>query len=184
MTDLSIPRTAAQARPVHAPTGTTLHCRNWLTEAAYRMLQNNLDPAVAEHPDTLANGWDQIYINEAGFDDEGTSIQSIFGEQVLAIDAKDGVLLLRISGKGYRGVLAVGRGVLEPPTTSGSRPNSPVTTSGRTRRPAATSAHRTPRTPGTNQARRGRLDRLWVTVPPGLARCLSGLLVARLCPTA
>ena len=53
MTDLSIPRTAAQARPVHAPTGTTLHCRNWLTEAAYRMLQNNLDPAVAEHPDTL-----------------------------------------------------------------------------------------------------------------------------------
>ena len=32
-----------------------------------------------------------------------------FGEQVLAIDAKDGVLLLRISGKGYRGVLAVGK---------------------------------------------------------------------------
>ena len=53
MTDLSIPRTVAQARPVHAPTGTTLHCRNWLIEAAYRMLQNNLDPAVAEHPDTL-----------------------------------------------------------------------------------------------------------------------------------
>jgi len=53
MTDLSIPRAVAQARPVHAPTGTTLHCRNWLTEAAYRMLQNNLDPAVAEHPDTL-----------------------------------------------------------------------------------------------------------------------------------
>ena len=63
----------------------------------------------AEHPDTLANGWEHIYINEAGFDDEGTSIQSIFGEQVLAIDAKDGVLLLRISGKGYRGVLAVGK---------------------------------------------------------------------------
>jgi urocanate hydratase len=53
MTDLSIPRTVAQVRPVHAPTGTTLHCRNWLIEAAYRMLQNNLDPAVAEHPDTL-----------------------------------------------------------------------------------------------------------------------------------
>ncbi|MGR6805457.1 urocanate hydratase [Sphaerotilus natans] len=53
MTDLSTPRATAQARPVHAPTGTTLHCRNWLTEAAYRMLQNNLDPAVAEHPDTL-----------------------------------------------------------------------------------------------------------------------------------
>ncbi|WP_077038180.1 urocanate hydratase, partial [Pelomonas sp. KK5] len=40
-------------RPVRAPTGTTLHCKSWLTEAAYRMLQNNLDPAVAENPDAL-----------------------------------------------------------------------------------------------------------------------------------
>lgn len=71
--------------------------------------RTSMEAYLAEHPDTLANGWDQIYINEAGFDDEGTSIQSIFGEQVLAIDAKDGVLLLRISGKGYRGVLAVGK---------------------------------------------------------------------------
>jgi urocanate hydratase len=43
----------AHARPVHAPTGTNLSCRNWLIEAAYRMLQNNLDPAVAERPDDL-----------------------------------------------------------------------------------------------------------------------------------
>lgn len=43
----------AQARTVRAPTGTQLHCKNWLTEAAYRMLQNNLDPAVAENPDAL-----------------------------------------------------------------------------------------------------------------------------------
>jgi urocanate hydratase len=38
---------------VRAPHGTTLHCKNWLTEAAYRMLQNNLDPEVAEDPDAL-----------------------------------------------------------------------------------------------------------------------------------
>src|SRR6187551_2605155 len=43
----------AQARPVKAPTGTTLSCRNWLIEAAYRMIQNNLDPIVAERPDDL-----------------------------------------------------------------------------------------------------------------------------------
>jgi len=43
----------ALARPVKAPTGTTLSCRNWLIEAAYRMIQNNLDPAVAERPDDL-----------------------------------------------------------------------------------------------------------------------------------
>ncbi|MGV3708581.1 MAG: urocanate hydratase [Gemmatimonas sp.] len=43
----------AQPRPVKAPTGSTLSCRNWLTEAAYRMIQNNLDPIVAERPDDL-----------------------------------------------------------------------------------------------------------------------------------
>jgi len=40
-------------RPVRAPHGTTLTCDNWQTEAAYRMLQNNLDPDVAEAPDQL-----------------------------------------------------------------------------------------------------------------------------------
>ncbi len=43
----------SKARPVRAPQGTTLHCKNWLIEAAYRMLQNNLDPEVAEDPDAL-----------------------------------------------------------------------------------------------------------------------------------
>jgi urocanate hydratase len=40
-------------RTVRAPRGATLHCKSWLTEAAYRMLQNNLDPDVAEMPDRL-----------------------------------------------------------------------------------------------------------------------------------
>ena len=57
MTDLSSAQHLgphlAQPRPVKAPTGTTLNCRNWLIEAAYRMIQNNLDPAVAENPDAL-----------------------------------------------------------------------------------------------------------------------------------
>lgn len=44
---------SAQPRPVRAPTGTQLSCKNWLIEAAYRMIQNNLDPAVAENPDAL-----------------------------------------------------------------------------------------------------------------------------------
>jgi len=43
----------ALPRPVKAPTGSQLHCKSWLTEAAYRMLQNNLDPEVAENPDAL-----------------------------------------------------------------------------------------------------------------------------------
>lgn len=41
------------AREIRAPRGTELHCKSWLTEAAYRMLQNNLDPDVAENPKHL-----------------------------------------------------------------------------------------------------------------------------------
>ena len=40
-------------REIHAPRGTQLSCKNWQIEAAYRMLQNNLDPEVAENPDAL-----------------------------------------------------------------------------------------------------------------------------------
>ena len=42
-------------RPVKAPTGSKLTCANWQIEAPYRMLQNNLDPAVAERPDDLVD---------------------------------------------------------------------------------------------------------------------------------
>ena len=37
-------------RTVRAPRGTQLTCKSWLTEAVYRMIQNNLDPEVAERP--------------------------------------------------------------------------------------------------------------------------------------
>ncbi len=40
-------------RVIRAPRGTQLTCKSWLTEAAYRMLQNNLDPEVAERPEDL-----------------------------------------------------------------------------------------------------------------------------------
>ena len=53
MSDLSPSHQTAKARPVRAPRGTQLHCKNWLIEAAYRMVQNNLDPEVAENPDAL-----------------------------------------------------------------------------------------------------------------------------------
>ncbi|KJV31829.1 urocanate hydratase [Aquitalea magnusonii] len=40
-------------RVIRAPRGTELSCKSWLTEAVYRMIQNNLDPEVAEHPQSL-----------------------------------------------------------------------------------------------------------------------------------
>ncbi len=54
MSDLSTAvHISARPHPVRAPRGTQLSCKNWLIEAAYRMLQNNLDPEVAENPDAL-----------------------------------------------------------------------------------------------------------------------------------
>ncbi len=41
------------ARVIHPPTGTQLHCKNWLLEAPYRMIQHNLDPEVAGDPENL-----------------------------------------------------------------------------------------------------------------------------------
>jgi urocanate hydratase len=53
MPDLSTSPAIVGPRPVRAPRGSALSCRNWLIEAAYRMIQNNLDPEVAENPDAL-----------------------------------------------------------------------------------------------------------------------------------
>ena len=41
------------SRKIRAPRGSELTCKSWLTEAPYRMIQNNLDPEVAEKPEQL-----------------------------------------------------------------------------------------------------------------------------------
>ena len=58
MTDLSVQRRIAAAgpRPVRAPRGSDISCANWLIEAAYRMIQHNLAPDVAERPEDGASG--------------------------------------------------------------------------------------------------------------------------------
>ena len=57
-------------REVRAPRGTQLTCKSWLTEAAYRMIQNNLDPEVAERPQDLVvyGGRGQAARNWEAFD--------------------------------------------------------------------------------------------------------------------
>lgn len=45
--------TLSGCRPIKAPTGSTLSTASWQIEAPYRMIQNNLDPSVAENPDAL-----------------------------------------------------------------------------------------------------------------------------------
>ena len=50
---MNAPTRIDTARVVRAPRGATLTCKSWLSEAPYRMLQNNLDPEVAENPAEL-----------------------------------------------------------------------------------------------------------------------------------
>jgi urocanate hydratase len=77
------------SREIRAPRGSQLTCKNWITEAAYRMIQNNLDPEVAENPKHLvvyggigraARDWacyDQILASLKDLnDDESLLIQS------------------------------------------------------------------------------------------------------------
>ncbi len=61
---------AAEARVVRAPRGNALHCANWQIEAAYRMIQNNLDPEVAGDPAHLIvyGGRGKAARNWAAFD--------------------------------------------------------------------------------------------------------------------
>jgi urocanate hydratase len=51
--DMTHRRIGDTSRIIRAPRGTTLACKSWLTEAAFRMIQNNLDPDVAENPAEL-----------------------------------------------------------------------------------------------------------------------------------
>ncbi len=70
---------------------------------------DSMEAYLAKHPDVLKNGYDNININESGLEDDGIDAYTTLGEQVLAIDAVNQVLLVRVSGKGYRGVLAVAK---------------------------------------------------------------------------
>jgi urocanate hydratase len=111
MTDLSQPARAVQtsvARPVKAPTGSTLHCRNWLIEAAYRMIQNNLDPAVAENPDALVvyGGIGKAARDWASFDAILQSLRALGEDETLLIQSGKPVGVFRTHADAPRVLLA------------------------------------------------------------------------------
>ncbi len=62
---------------------------------------------IKEHPDALAAGWSRINIDKSALTDNGTSIRTIQGEQVLAIDAQNEIMIARVKGSTYRGVLVI-----------------------------------------------------------------------------
>ena len=71
--------------------------------------RTSFEQYVKTNPGVAKKGWDKIYINEAGIDDDGTSIKTTQGDQVLAVDAENKLLIVRVEGTGYQGVLAVAK---------------------------------------------------------------------------
>jgi urocanate hydratase len=76
-------------RIVKAPTGSQLSCRSWQTEAAFRMLQNNLDPEVAENPAELVvyGGIGRAARNWACFDAILRCLRDLRDDQTLLVQS-------------------------------------------------------------------------------------------------
>ncbi|MCC6375443.1 MAG: urocanate hydratase [Microbacteriaceae bacterium] len=77
------------ARPVRAYRGTELHTLGWPQEAALRMLQNNLDPEVAEHPDDLVvyGGTGRAARSWAAFDAITRTLTTLRGDETLLVQS-------------------------------------------------------------------------------------------------
>ena len=61
------------------------------------------------HPEAIENGWDNFYANQSGLNEDGTTMFTQQGDQVLAVDAANGILVLRIREEWFRGVLILGK---------------------------------------------------------------------------
>ncbi len=85
------------ARVVRAPRGTQLHCKSWLTEAPYRMIQNNLDPEVAERPQDLVvyGGRGQAARSWEAFDAILATLQELEDDETLLVQSGKPVVVFK-----------------------------------------------------------------------------------------
>jgi urocanate hydratase len=90
-------RASSGPRPVRAPRGTALTCQGWPQEAAMRMLMNNLDPEVAEHPDQLIvyGGSGRAARSWAAYDAIVRSLHSLAGDETLLVQSGKPVGVMR-----------------------------------------------------------------------------------------
>ena len=77
------------SRVIRAPRGSELSCKSWLTEAAYRMIQNNLDAEVAENPQALVvyGGIGRAARNWECYDQILASLRELEDDQTLLIQS-------------------------------------------------------------------------------------------------
>jgi urocanate hydratase len=89
--------TTPGARPVRAPRGTTLTAKSWATEAPLRMLQNNLDPEVAEDPDNLVvyGGTGRAARDWASFDAMCRTLTELEADETMLVQSGRPVGVLR-----------------------------------------------------------------------------------------
>ena len=85
------------ARVIKAPRGTDLTCKNWQIEAAYRMIQNNLDPEVAERPQDLVvyGGRGQAARSWEAFDAILESLKNLEADETLLVQSGKPVAVFR-----------------------------------------------------------------------------------------
>jgi urocanate hydratase len=78
-----------QPRTVRAPRGTTISCKGWQQEAALRMLMNNLDPEVAEHPEDLVvyGGTGRAARNWPAFDAIVATLRDLEDDETLLVQS-------------------------------------------------------------------------------------------------
>lgn len=90
-------QTTSTARVIRSPRGNTLHCKNWVAEAAYRMIQNNLDPEVAERPEDLVvyGGIGKAARNWESFDKILECLLNLEEDQTLMVQSGKPVGVLR-----------------------------------------------------------------------------------------
>lgn len=84
-------------RIIRSPRGTQLHCKGWLQEAAYRMLQNNLDPEVAGEPERLIvyGGRGKAARNWEAFDAILASLRELEDDETLLVQSGKPVAVFR-----------------------------------------------------------------------------------------
>ncbi len=84
-------------RTVRAPRGTQLTCKSWLTEAPYRMIQNNLDPEVAERPQDLVvyGGRGQAARSWEAFDAILESLKNLEDDETLLVQSGKPVVVFK-----------------------------------------------------------------------------------------
>ena len=84
-------------RTVKAPRGDRLTCKSWLTEAAYRMIQNNLDPEVAENPQELVvyGGRGQAARNWDAFDAILEALRNLENDETLLVQSGKPVAIFK-----------------------------------------------------------------------------------------